>query len=238
MVNGPERAGHTVSLRGKGIYSDMRQADGLTLAVAEGFTQPKTRNQSVPGVNEPVTKSEYRPGSKADFDRLYQETYPRIFRTLATMLGELAGAEDCAQDAFLKAFRAWPKWKADAPAEAWIHRIALNTAFSFMRKRRLGEVAELIRRLGRPVEIDPTEQVLDSELLREIRRLPAKQAAVLVLRHLHGYTNREIASALGEPESTVASRLMTAKRTLRARLGDSFSNSSDTSATPNVSPVE
>ena len=39
-----------------------------------------------------------------------------------------------------------------------------------------------------------------------------------VLRHLHGYTNREIASALGIPESTVASRLMEAKRALRARL--------------------
>jgi len=77
---------------------------------------------------------EYQPGSKEDFDQLYQETYPRIFHTLATVLGDAASAEDCAQDAFLKAFRAWPRWKADAPAEAWVHRIALNTAFSFMRK--------------------------------------------------------------------------------------------------------
>ena len=185
-----------------------------------------------------MTKCEYRPGSKADFDRLYQDMYPRIFRTLATMLGDPAGAEDCAQDAFLKAFRAWPSWKANAPAEAWIHRIALNTAFSYMRKRRLREVGELIRRLGRPVEPDPTERALHSVVLHEIRRLPAKQAAALVLRHLHGYTNREIAGALGEPESTVASRLMAAKRTLRARLGDSFANGSDTSATLRVSPVE
>ena len=180
----------------------------------------------------------YRPGSKADFDRLYQETYPRIYRTLATMLGDPAAAEDCAQDAFMKAFRAWPRWKADAPAEAWVHRIALNTAFSFMRKRRLREVGELIRRLGRPVEADPTEAAIGTDVIREIRRLPAKQAAVLVLRHVHGYTNREIAASLGEPESTVASRLMTAKQTLRARLGDPFVNSSDTSAAMRVSPVE
>jgi len=75
-------------------------------------------------------------------------------------------------------------------------------------------------------------------VIREIRRLPSKQAAVLVLRHLHGYTNREIASALGEPESTVAYRLMTAKRTLRSRLGDSYSSNPNTSATLDVSPVE
>ena len=185
-----------------------------------------------------VLQSDYRPGSKADFDNLYQETYPRLYRTLATMLGDPAAAEDCVQDAFMKAFRAWPRWKADAPAQAWVHRIALNTAFSYMRKRRLREVGELIRRLGRPVEADPTEVTTATDVIREIRRLPAKQAAVLILRHVHGYTNREIAASLGEPESTVASRLMTAKSTLRARLGDSFATSSDTSSTLRVSPVE
>lgn len=180
----------------------------------------------------------YQPGSKDDFDRLYQATYPRIFRTLATMLGDPAGAEDCAQDAYLKAFRAWPRWRADAPAEAWIHRIALNTAFSFMRKRRLQEVGELLRRLGRPEEPDPTDSALDSSLIREIRRLPRKQAAALILRHLHGYTNREIAASLGESESTIASRLMTAKRTLQARLGGTLQKDLDTSAHLRVSPVE
>jgi len=161
----------------------------------------------------------YRAGSKADFDRLYQETYPRVFRTLATMLGSAAAGEDCAQDAYLKAFRAWPGWKAEAPAEAWIYRIAINTAVSHRRRERLREVGELIRRLGRPAEADPeAEATGGGELLRELKRLPPKQSAVIVLRHLHGYSNREIASALGESESTVASRLMTAKRTLQARL--------------------
>ncbi|MGH7862962.1 MAG: RNA polymerase sigma factor [Candidatus Dormibacteraceae bacterium] len=181
-----------------------------------------------------MTLSDYRPGSKADFDRLYAETYPRIFRTLAAILEDPAAAEDCTQDAFLKAFRAWPKWRADAPAEAWVHRIALNTAFSAMRKRRLREVGELLRRLGAPAEADPSERVVGPDVIREIRRLPSKQAAALVLRHLHGYTNREIAVALGEPESTVATRLMVAKRTLRARLPNPFSGDSDTFGTSDV----
>ena len=173
---------------------------------------------------------EYRPGSKEDFDRLYQATYQKVYRTLAAILGDAAAAEDCAQDAFLKAYRGWPRWKGDSPAEAWIHRIAINTAISFMRRRKLREVGELIRRLGRPVEPDPEEQATSGQVLAEIRRLPAKQAAVVVLRHLHGYTNREIATALGEPESTIATRLMVAKRTLRARLAGIFQAESDTSA--------
>jgi len=181
---------------------------------------------------------EYQPGSRDDFDRLYQATYQRIFRTLAAMLGDAAAAEDCAQDTFLKAYRAWPRWKADSPAEAWLHRIAINTALSFIRKRKLREVGELIRRLGRPGEADPQEQALGGDVLAEIRRLPAKQAAAVVLRHLHGYTNREIAAALGEPESTIASRLMAAKGTLRARLRRTLEAESDTSSELRVSPLE
>lgn len=164
--------------------------------------------------------STYRPGDADDFGRLYQATYQRIFRTLVSMTGDRAAAEDCTQDAFLRAYKAWKTWKQDAPAEAWLHRIAINTVISHMRKQRLREVGELVRRLGRPVAKDAQDEALDGEVLREVRRLPAKQAAAVVLRHLHGYTNREIAAALGVPESTIATRLMEAKRTLRKRLGD------------------
>jgi RNA polymerase sigma-70 factor, ECF subfamily len=180
---------------------------------------------------------EYRPGSKEDFDRLYQATYQRVFRTLVAILGDAAAAEDCAQDAFLKAYRAWPRWRGDSPAEAWIQRISINTALSFMRMRRVREIGELVRRLGRPVDPDPQKQVVDGQVLAEIRRLPAKQAAAVILRHLHGYSNREIAAALGEPESTIATRLMVAKRKLRERLRDSTESESDTSATLSVLSV-
>jgi RNA polymerase sigma factor (sigma-70 family) len=180
----------------------------------------------------------YQPGSRPDFDRLYEETYQRVFRTLATILGDAAAAEDCTQDAFLRAFQAWPRWKGDAPAEAWVHRIAINAALSHIRKRKLRQVGELIRRLGRPVEADPIDAVLSGTVMDEIRRLPPKQAAAIVLRHLHGYSNREIAAALGEPESTVATRLMTAKRTLRLRLADFRPRESDTSLELGVSSVE
>jgi RNA polymerase sigma-70 factor (ECF subfamily) len=165
-----------------------------------------------------MAEPQYKPGSKEDFHRLYQIAYQRVFRTLTAILADESAAEDCTQEAFLSAFKAWKSWKADAPAEAWIHRIAINTAISYRRKQRLREVGELVRRLGQPSVPDPTAHDLRTDLLGEMRRLPAKQAAALVLRHLHGYTNREIAAALGAPESTIASRLMEAKKTLRIRL--------------------
>src|SRR5579859_3748269 len=144
-----------------------------------------------PSVSVVVDHMRYQPGSRPDFDRLYEETYQRVFRTLASILGDAAAAEDCTQDAFLRAFQAWPRWKGDAPAEAWVHRIAINAALSHIRKRKLRQVGELIRRLGRPVEADPIDAVLGGTVMDEIRRLPPKQAAAIVLRHLHGYSSRE-----------------------------------------------
>lgn len=187
-------------------------------------------------MTRPTPGRSYRPGSKEDFDRLYQDSYQLVFRTIFAVLGDYAAAEDCTQDAYLSAFKAWGRWKADAAPGAWLHRIAINAAISHQRRRRLRDVRELMSRLGPRPDPDPTERASNSVLLTELRRLPTKQAAALVLRHLHGYTNREIAAALDVPESTIASRLMEAKRTLRARLGaHSDDDGSDTSGRFRVS---
>jgi len=161
----------------------------------------------------------YRPGCVEDFDRLYRASYRRVLYTVYGVLGDHAAAEDCTQDAFAKAFKAWPRWQPDAPAEAWIHRIALNVAFTYRKRRRLGEIGELLRRLGRPEpERDPAEVVESRELFRALGELTPDQAALIVLRHHHGYANREIAYALNTPESTISSRLVSAKARMRELL--------------------
>jgi RNA polymerase sigma-70 factor (ECF subfamily) len=139
------------------------------------------------------------------------------------MLGDRAAAEDCVQDAFERAYRKWPEWQPIAPAEAWVHRIAINAAVSHQRKMRLREVGEVIRRFGRPgIGADPQDQVERRDLANALAKLPPKQAATIVLRHYHGYTSRAIAQALGVPERTVASRLAVAKERLRAILKPSY----------------
>ena len=162
----------------------------------------------------------YRPGSREDFDRLYATTYQRVFGTVLTLLRDRAAAEDCAQETYLRAFNAWASWKPNAPAEAWLHRIAINLAISWRRRERLREVGELLRRLGAPEQSESPDLAMRSDLLRELRALPPKQAAALVLRHYHGYTNRDIAHALDIPERTVASRLIRARSQLQRRLMD------------------
>ncbi|MDA8394473.1 MAG: RNA polymerase sigma factor [Candidatus Dormibacteraeota bacterium] len=164
----------------------------------------------------------YRPGNAEDFDRLYRVAYPRILATVVGMLRDREAAEDCTQEAFVRAYRAWPRWREVAPAEAWLHRIAINVAVSHRRRERLRQVGELVRRLGQPAPGPDPTSADGSVLTRELATLPPKQAAVIVLRHLHGYSNREIAVALRVPEQTVASRLAAAKTRLRARLGSEY----------------
>ena len=137
------------------------------------------------------------------------------------MLGDKAAAEDCAQDTFERAYKSWSSWRPDAPVEAWLHRIAINVAVSDRRRVRLRQAGELVRRLGRPSPPpDPTALAERSDLIRALRKLPTKQAAALVLRHFHGYSNREIAASLGVPDQTVASRLTAARKQLQAALRD------------------
>ena len=162
----------------------------------------------------------YEAGSEADFERLYRNTYHRILGTLVTMVRDRATAEDCAQETFERAYRSWKSWRPDAPVEAWLHRIAINVAISDRRHQRIRQAGEIIRRLGRPEPgPDPASVAEHSDMLAAMKKLPPKQAAALVLRHFHGYSNREIAAALGVPEQTVASRLGAARKHLQAVLG-------------------
>ena len=167
----------------------------------------------------------YRPGSREDFDRLYRVAYPRVFRTVAAILADPSAAEDCTQDAFVQAFRAWKRWRPDAPAEAWVHRIAVNRAISFRRTARLRTIQEMVRRLGRPAQTskDPADEATRPDLLTALRAIEPRLAAAIVLRHYHGYNNREIAAALGVSERTVGARLQKAAARLRAHLAPDFS---------------
>lgn len=175
--------------------------------------------ESVDSADERELKAKYKPGDEADFERLYQASYGKILGTLTAMLGDRAAAEDCTQDAFERAYKKWNTWKPIAPAEAWVHRIAINAAVSHQRKMRLREVGEVIRRIGRPeLARDPQDDLERRDLAEALAKLPPKQAAAVVLRHYHGYTNRAIAQALRIPERTVASRLAVAKDRLRVML--------------------
>jgi len=159
-------------------------------------------------------------GPEAEFDRLYRSTYSRLLVLVTVLVQDRAAAEDCVQDAFVRAYAAWHTWRGDGTAEAWLYGIAINVARSYRRWSRLRSAGELLRRLGQPRGVTAANEGLRAELVEALGRLPAEQAAAIVLRHYHGYSNRDIAAVLHLPESTVASRLAKGKERLRKALSE------------------
>ena len=164
------------------------------------------------------------PGSADDFDLLYRLTFERIRHTCLVVLGgDPAAAEDCAQDAYVRAYRAWPRWRPQAPVEVWLHRIAVNVARSYKRRRMWRHLPLLSDRLpSRPQLLDETFVVM-----RALGEMSADDAAALLLRYYHGYSGEEIAAGLGLPASTVRGRIVRARNRLRELLGDPGADSSN-----------
>ena len=104
----------------------------------------------------------YEPGSDADFERLYRNTYRRIVGTLITIVRDVSTAEDCAQETYERAYRGWAKWRPDAPVEAWLHRIAINVAISDRRYQRLRQAGEVIR-MSPAEELPPPQEALEGK---------------------------------------------------------------------------
>ena len=142
-------------------------------------------------------------GSAADVEALFRLHWPRAYRAAFLVAHDAQAAEDIAQESFLAAIRALDHFDRRRPFGPWLHRIVVNRAIDWTRARQLRAEAELGDSVPAPEEAPP----LDGTLLAAIAELAPEQRAVIVLRHLLGYTPGEIAELLALPRGTVNSRL-------------------------------
>lgn len=158
----------------------------------------------------------FTPGNREDFDYLYQEHYPRLVRSLRLMLGDQSSAEDCVQEAFVRAWKAWPTHESYAPVGAWLYRIAVNRARSYAKARR-----RLLwgRRESLETVAAPSDLMLSSELGIALRNLPKRIRMVIIMRYLDGYNNRDIAQMLSLNERTIGRDIATGLKKLKKLLG-------------------
>ena len=146
---------------------------------------------------------------------------PVVYRLARRMLGDAAEAEDVAQEAMLKLWRIAPDWRqGEAKVSTWLYRVARNLVTDRLRRRRgvgLDEIAE-------PVDDAPgAEARIVAEdrakaLDEALAHLPERQREAVVLRHLEGLANPEIAEILEVSVEAVESLVARGKRALAARL--------------------
>lgn len=143
-------------------------------------------------------------GSAAALEELFRLHWRPAHRAAYLVVHDAAAAEDIAQESFLAAIRNLDRFDRRRPFAPWLHRIVVNRAIDWSRARELRAEAGLLAEAPAP---DRASDALDGPLLEAIRALRPEQRAVIVLRHLLGYTPGEIARLLHLPRGTVNSRL-------------------------------
>jgi RNA polymerase sigma-70 factor, ECF subfamily len=154
--------------------------------------------------SEPALVRAAQRGSAEAFAELFRRHWPRAHRAAWLVVHDATAAEDVAQEAFLAAVRSLDRFDRRRPFGPWLHRIVVNRAIDYARARELRR--EVAAAASDPVA-PPDRTAPAEDLLAALAALPPDQRAVIVMRHLLGFTPGEIARALGLPRGTVNSRL-------------------------------
>ncbi len=184
-------------------------------------------------IGELVTRA--KDGDREAFDRLVEHYTPQIYNLALRITASREEAEDCVQEAFLRAFSALRGFRGEAAFSTWLYRIAINVAndAASRRSRQPLSASDLAGPASddSPPELDrltdreaphtnPTEEaVLQHQrrqlILRAIRSLPEIHRTVVILYDLHDLSYEQIARITNTRVGTVKSRLNRARLALK-----------------------
>ncbi|MEM1128623.1 MAG: sigma-70 family RNA polymerase sigma factor [Bacteroidota bacterium] len=165
-------------------------------------------------------------GDSQAFRVLVERYEGLVAATVVSMLGPGTEAEDVGQEAFLRLYRALPRFRGDAKLSTYLTRIAMNLSINALKKRQRQRQRFVSRDAHPEVQFEPSapdpdaaeQAVLRPVIQRALGRLSPDFRAVVVLRLVKGYSTRETAELLDIPLGTVLSRLSRAQRQLRQHL--------------------
>ena len=174
-------------------------------------------------------------GDRRAFDQLVQRYQHKVLKLVMRYVRNHAEAEDVAQEAFLKAYRAIQSFRGDSAFYTWIYRIAINTAKNALvaAKRRPVDYdldlqdAEQVERSGRLRDDATPESLLLTDEIRAtvdgaIAALPEDLRRAVILREYDGLSYEEIAETMGCPVGTVRSRIFRAREAIDRQLRPVF----------------
>lgn len=170
-------------------------------------------------------------GDQTAFNLLVLKYQHRVLKLVGRFVNDAAEAEDVAQEAFLKAYRALASFRGDSAFYTWLYRIAINTAKNALVSQRRRPVdfdldlqdPDQYDRQARLKESDTPEGVLLTEEIRAVveeamEQLPEDLRTAIVLRELEGLSYEEIAEAMDCPVGTVRSRIFRAREAIDKKL--------------------
>ncbi len=170
-------------------------------------------------------------GDKKAFDLLVLKYQQRLMKVLSNYVSDSAEVQDLTQEAFIKAYRALPKFRGDSAFYTWLYRIAINTAKNYMvAQGRRPPRADIDATEAETYEgesalkdnASPERETLRDEIketvFRAIEALPEDLKTAITLRELEGLSYEEIAEAMDCPIGTVRSRIFRAREAIDHQL--------------------
>jgi len=170
-------------------------------------------------------------GDKSAFDYLVIKYQHRIIQLVNRYIKDPSEAQDVAQEAFIKAYRALADFRGEAAFFTWLYRIAINTAKNYLlsRSRRSANYqvdiqdAEALENAPQLQGLEtPERELLNQEIIdainASIEELPEDMRTAIVLREFEGMSYEEIAEAMDCPVGTVRSRIFRAREAIDNKL--------------------
>ena len=170
-------------------------------------------------------------GDQSAFNLLVLKYQHRVLKLVGRFVSDPSEAQDVAQEAFLKAYRALGSFRGESAFYTWLYRIAINTAKNALVAQRRRPVdfdldaqdPESFERQAKLKESDTPEGVLLTEEIRQVvekamEQLPEDLRTAIVLRELDGLSYEEIAEAMDCPVGTVRSRIFRAREAIDKKL--------------------
>jgi RNA polymerase sigma-70 factor (ECF subfamily) len=170
-------------------------------------------------------------GDKAAFDILVRKYQHKIANLISRYVRDHSEVQDVAQEAFIKAYRALPRFRGDSAFYTWMYRIAINTAKNYLvaKGRRLPstdidaqEAEQYEGAVGLKEHATPENMLLRDEvettIFTAIDELPEDLRTAITLREIEGMSYDEIALAMECPIGTVRSRIFRAREAIDEKL--------------------
>jgi len=201
----------------------MRPLSRVAPAVRGRFVSKETDKELVRRVQK---------GDRHAFDLLFGRYQQKIINLVARYVRDAHEVEDVTQEAFIKAYRALPRFRGDSAFYTWLYRIAINTAKNHL-------VSRSRRPPGSDVEVDDAEYMDGGDVLREsespeaalardeleaaidaaIAGLPDDLRSAVTLREFDGLSYEQIAQIMVCPVGTVRSRIFRAREAIDQHIG-------------------
>ena len=171
-------------------------------------------------------------GDKGAFDLLVLKYEQKIVNLVMRYVRDPEQALDISQEAFIKAYRALPRFRGDSAFYTWLYRIAVNTAKNYLaaqRRRPMDIELDLqdqeqyglhakLKDTDTPEAVSMSDEMRDA-LERAIEALPDDLRTAIILRELDGMSYEEIAQTMDCPVGTVRSRISRAREAISKKVG-------------------